>query len=138
MKNKKGGQPNNKNAEIWTKEKAMALAFALIEWQCSKPTNMFYEDFLCIEKRISKDTINYLSKKFKSFSDLIKKAADIQEVKLRKWGTAGKLNPTMAIFCLKNNHGYTDKVDHTSKGQKINQKYEIEIIDNQNRTEASK
>lgn len=117
-----GGQPNNKNAEKWTEEKAVALGEDLIEWLLEKDENgndkqnIFYKEFLVMEKNLYAGVIDYLTDKFESFSNLIKRANEIQELKLNKLGVQNKLNPTMTIFCLKNHHHYKDRtqVDNTS------------------------
>lgn len=134
MSRKEGGQPGNKNAEKWTEPKALALAESLIEWMSPKinekgrdehAANIYISDFLTLQNGLNKDTFNYLKDKFTSFSELLKRAKEIQELKLWKYGTAGKLNPTMTIFALKNLHGYKDKVDVTSAGKEL--PYAIEI-----------
>lgn len=118
MKKKHGGQPGNRNAEKWTEEKALQLAYDLIDWLNEKDEegndkgNIFYEDFLCIENDLYEDVIGYLCRKFNSFLDLIKRAKKIQELKLMKFGIADRLQPTMTIFCLKNLHGWNDRLVH--------------------------
>jgi hypothetical protein len=127
MKKKGGGQPGNKNAEKWTEEKALKLGNDLIDWLSEKDEegnekgNIFYEEFLVIERKLYPDLTSYLSEKYLSFSDLIKKAKKIQELKLIKFGIADRLQPTMTIFVLKNHHGYTDRkeFDHLSGGKPI-------------------
>ena len=41
--------------------------------------------------------------------DLIKKAYELLEMSMENYANAGKINPVMAIFMLKNHWGYTDK-----------------------------
>ena len=119
-KKEHGGQPGNKNAEKWTEERAVALGEELIVWlkplmengKDKHAANIFINDFLTIHKGVYKDLVDYLSDKFTSFSELKKRAFEIQETKLIKFGTANKLNPTMTIFVLKNKHGYSDRYKH--------------------------
>jgi hypothetical protein len=57
-----------------------------------------------------------------AFSQLIKRAIKKQEAYLLEQGGAGKYNPTLAIFRLKQpQHGYKDRVDTdiTSGGDKL-------------------
>ena len=118
----RGGQYNNQNAAKWIVEDALSLGNDLIAWLTKQPTNMFYEEFLVIEKGLYPDLIAKLSKKFKSFSELIEKAKKIQEMKLLKYGVADKLNASMTKFVMINNHGYKSEkqdFDHTTKGDKI-------------------
>ena len=108
IKKNEGGQPGNTNAEKWTEEKATEVGDALLAWYTESETNLFFKDFL-LENGYYKDLIEYLSNKFESFSDVIKKAQEWQELRLVKWGVLGKLNQTMTIFVLKNHHGYRDE-----------------------------
>ena len=77
-----GGQYNNKNAEKWTEEVALALGKELIEWllndSSQQPTNLFFEEFLYIKQKLHPGTISFLSNKFKSFSKLLEVSKKIQ------------------------------------------------------------
>jgi len=114
-------------AERWTEKRATELGIELIEWLNKKDEqgddegNIFFEEFLVIEKDLYPQLIDYLSDKFSSFSKLIEKAKKIQEIKLVKYGCFDKLNATMTKFTLQNNHGwkYKSEHDHMSKGEKI-------------------
>jgi len=101
--------------EKWTEKIALQLGKDLIEWQKAKPVNIFWEEFLIIERDLYPDLIRYLSEKYTSFSDLIKRAKKIQELKLQKYGTADKLNATITKFVLINKHDWKDKqeIDQT-------------------------
>lgn len=71
---------------------------------------------LALEYEITRDNLN----DWGEFSTLIKSAVIKQERYLLKEGGAGKYNPTMAIFRLKQpQHGYTDRQqqDHTTNGK---------------------
>lgn len=116
----RGGQYNNNNAEKWTEEEALKLGNRILNWiRQQKVNNVFLSQFLYIENDYPFDVLNYLSGKYKSFSVLIKKAKKIQETKIRL-GYLGSNNTALAIFCLKNNHGYRDKreVEHEVNGGK--------------------
>ncbi|MFW9821391.1 MAG: hypothetical protein ACFFE4_00555 [Candidatus Thorarchaeota archaeon] len=109
-KRNKGGQPDNKNAEKWTEEKAIALGQSLLSWlSLEGDDHIFFEEFLYLKNFYHPNTIKDLEKKYKSFQELIDKARKIQEIKLKKYGTMNSkvgLNPGMTKFCLINNHGY--------------------------------
>ncbi len=123
---KKGGQPGNKNSEVWTEKKAMALGFELQEWMGKEPDYyypekgqrqiskgyLFANKFLS-EQNLDEDIIGWLCKKYSSFADLYKKAKYKQEQKLIELGCTGVLNPALTIFVLKNHHGYKDKIEDT-------------------------
>jgi len=58
--------------------------------------------------------------KWPEFRKLVKKAIAKQEAYITEYATQGKINPTFAIFRLKQpQHGWTDKqeIDHTSLGK---------------------
>ena len=44
--------------------------------------------------------------------DLVKKAYDILETSMENYANAGKINPVMAIFMMKNHFGYQDKTEY--------------------------
>jgi hypothetical protein len=88
----------------------------LIEWiNVKSDDNLFFEEFLIIEKGLYPELIPYLSNKFSSFLKFIQKAKRIQELKLVKYGVKDKLNASMTKFVLTNHHGYVVKkeVDET-------------------------
>ena len=47
----------------------------------------------------------------KETEDLIKKAYEILETTMEAYANAGKINPVMAIFMMKNHFGYQDKTE---------------------------
>lgn len=107
-------------AEKWTEQKSLELGNDLIKWMKESEDNMFFEEFLVIERDLYPDLIRYLKCKFTSFYELLEKAKKIQEIKLVKYGVGDRLNATMTKFTLTNNHGWTEKVDSTTKGKEIN------------------
>jgi len=105
--------------EKWTEEKALQLGHELIEWLKAKNEegedkgNIFFQEFLIIEKDLYEELIAYLSKKFTSFLKLLKKAEKIQELKLQKYGVGDRLNATMTKFVLTNKHGWKEKKEES-------------------------
>ena len=103
--------------EKWTEKKAVQLGEDLIDWLNKKDKddeddgNIFFEEFLVIERDLYPTLISYLTEKFSSFSKLISKAKKIQELKLVKYGVFDKLNATMTKFVLTNHHDYSDKTE---------------------------
>lgn len=112
-----GGKPGNKNAEKWTEKEALEIGNELIAWmQVDNPDNIFFEKFL-FQRGLYRDVISYLSEKYESFSELIKRATDLQELQLKSQAIANRTNSAITIFCLINNHGYRNKVEHTGDVQ---------------------
>jgi hypothetical protein len=108
-------------AEKWTEKKSLELGQELIDWLKQKDSegedkgNIFFEEFLIIEKDLYDDLIRYLSNKFSSFSELIKKAKKIQEIKLQKYGVGDRLNATMTKFVLTNIHNWSEKTENKNE-----------------------
>jgi hypothetical protein len=114
----------------WTKQRAMQLGSDLIAWQRKDAINIFWEEFLVIERDLHPNVIGYLCKKFTSFCDLIEQARKIQELKLQKYGTADKLNAAITKFVLINKHGWREKQELTgADGKDLNTSIMIEFID---------
>lgn len=129
IKPKDGRQFSSKNQppEKWTEKTSMELGDDLIDWLNAKDNegndkgNIFFEEFLIIERKLYPELISYLSEKFTSFFKLIEKAKKIQEIKLVKYGVGDRLNATMTKFVLTNHHGYKEKSENEQSGEiKIN------------------
>lgn len=99
-----GGRP-----VIWTEEKILQLGEELIEWLKADEDNVWFERFLYEEKNLYPQLIGEMKGKYPKFAELLKKAKKIQENKLVDGTLKHNLNPTMAIFVLKNHYQYTDK-----------------------------
>jgi hypothetical protein len=95
----------------WTEKKALQLGEELIAWLKEKDENIFFDEFLYLNKDYYETLITYLRGEFSSFSQLIERAKKIQEVKLVKFGVFDKLNAQMTKFTLINNHGYKERTE---------------------------
>ena len=61
--------------------------------------------------------------------DLVKKAYDILETSMEAYANAGKINPVMAIFMMKNHFGYQDKTEYVlTPNQKQESDYDMDDI----------
>jgi hypothetical protein len=71
-------------------------------------------------------------------TDLVKKAYEILETSMENYANAGKINPVMAIFMMKNHFGYQDKTEYVlTPNQKQDSDYDAEDIRKRYLTEAS-
>jgi hypothetical protein len=62
-------------------------------------------------------------------TDLVKKAYDILETTMENYANAGKINPVMAIFMMKNHFGYQDKTEYVlTPNQKQESDYDADEI----------
>ena len=70
--------------------------------------------------------------------DLIKKAYELLEMSMENYANAGKINPVMAIFMLKNHWGYTDKTEYVlTPNQKQESDYDADEISKRYLSEAT-
>ena len=62
-------------------------------------------------------------------ADLVKKAYEILETSMENYANAGKINPVMAIFMMKNHFGYQDKTEYVlTPNQKQESDYNADEI----------
>jgi hypothetical protein len=62
-------------------------------------------------------------------TDLVKKAYEILETSMENYANAGKINPVMAIFMMKNHFGYQDKTEYVlTPNQKQDSDYDADDI----------
>ena len=62
-------------------------------------------------------------------TDLIKKAYEILETSMEAYANAGKINPVMSIFMMKNHFGYQDKTEYVlTPNQKQDSDYDADDI----------
>lgn len=68
--------------------------------------------------RVARSTLYLWAKEHEDFSDIMERLGAEQENRLIQRGLGGQYNPTIAKVIL-TKHGYTDKVDLTSKDEKL-------------------
>ena len=81
----------------------------LTEWLKEDDDHVWFERFLYEKKDLYPQFISEMRDKYPKFSELLKKAKKIQENKLVDGTLKHSLNPTMAIFVLKNHYSYKIK-----------------------------
>lgn len=121
----------NKYNEKWTLETTNELFDKILTYiEDNKKCRSISEAI--VEVGEYEELVMYLEKKFagEDFKS-IKKARDICKNRLVNQGLDGEANTTMAIFILKNNHGFKDKTDVTSGDKPIEsiQPVTIKFID---------
>jgi hypothetical protein len=79
------------------------------------------------EQKSYKEVYNYITDKYPSLKHKLKQIKSNCESNCFYNGKKGDIVPSLAIMNLKSNHGSTDRVDTTTKGQTIT-KIDIEIV----------
>jgi hypothetical protein len=109
----------NNNAEVWTIEEATELMNNALELSKDKEYDFIGE----IAKELDqyKEIFSYLADKFESLKSIHKKIISNCEANCFYNGKKQNITPSLAIMNLKSNHGWTDRVDNTTQGEKVNQ-----------------
>ena len=113
------GLENNKNAEKWTIDEAVKFFDLAIEFSYKLEYDFIGE----VAKDLNQDkgVFDYLVEKFpdSGFKSLKRRIKNNCEVNCFRNGKKGDIVPSLAIMNLKSNHGWTDRVDTTTKGKEI-------------------
>jgi hypothetical protein len=88
---------------IWTEERAMELAKALLDWMKFDETNFLMKDFL-FEHDLYSNIISDLSEKYPPFAEHIARAKEIEAHRIQKFALTNNLNSGMAQWVLAVNH----------------------------------
>jgi len=115
---KVGAPKNNKNAEKWTEQDAINLFNSAIELTSGDSQFDFIGE-VAKELNVYRDIFVYLKDRFDSCKPLYKKLVSNVEANCYSHGKRGEINTAMAIVNLKSNHGWTDRVDTTSKNERV-------------------
>lgn len=132
-----GGKPGNKNAEKWTEETVMSKLEEIQELVERPDVN--YLGTALTKVGLYNDIWRDWSQKFSEnlvVSRTMKKIRDRIQSKLYERALNGDVVPSIAIFGLKNNHGWTDRqqLEHTGQ-QEIKVIKEIINADSNKNTE---
>lgn len=107
----------NKNAEKWTEETVLKQ-LAEIEKHANKRTTLWLGSAL-VKVGLYMDIWDYWKTKFRENEVVFRSIKAIEAIfqdRLFTEALKGDVNSTVAIFGLKNNHGWTDKQETTIKG----------------------
>lgn len=110
-------EPGNKYAEKWDKETTLAKLSDLLKE--AKKTSVYYIGQGLANIGMYHQWYSEMADKFKDdqdVSDTIKGIDQTFEAKLVSLGLQGSVNPTMAIFTLKNKHLWKDKSEIENNG----------------------
>lgn len=107
----------NTNAEIWTEE--VAIKFMENALKVCKKKGFDFIGEVASELNTYREVFVYLKNKFPSVKTLYKRLQQQCETNCFSHAKKGDIVPSLGIINLKSNHGWTDRVDTTSKGDKI-------------------
>jgi len=115
----------NTNAEKWTIEEATKLFDDALELSKQEDYDFLGE----IAKKLNSyiDVFDYLVDKFPELKELKKQIKRNCEANCFSNSKKGKINTAIGIVNLKSNHGWTDRADLTSGGEKISTPKVMEV-----------
>lgn len=91
----------------YTKEFCDKEADELLSYIEGTPLPMLKE--FCTKRSYLATRIPQMCAASENFKTAVEALKQKEETQIVRGGLGNKLNPTMSIFCLKNNHGWTDK-----------------------------
>lgn len=112
-----GAKENNTNAEKWDLETAVTFMNESLELAKEKQHDFIGE--VARDMDTYREVYTYLKDKFKECKTLYNRLIQECESNCFSHGKNGDINTAMAIVNLKSNHGWTDRVDTTSKGNEV-------------------
>lgn len=115
-----GAPKGNINAEKWSLEDATSLFENCLE--TAKNKELDCNDFIG-EVAQQNDTdlyqLDYLKEKYPELERVYQTIKRHCEANCFTNGKKGDIVPSLAIMNLKSNHGWTDRVDNTTKGKEV-------------------
>ncbi len=112
-----GAPKNNKNAEKWTEEEAIKFFDKALKVCKEKGFDFIGE--VASELDTYRDIFTYLKDKFTTVKPLYKRLEQQCETNCFAHAKKGEIVPSLGIINLKSNHGWTDRVDQTTKGEQV-------------------
>lgn len=82
------------------------LCNEMLEWFHSSDGNIFLDDFLFIHKKYLKSDVEYLLVNFSNFKQAVENANSIELAKLKKFGSADRLNSNIVKSILINKYDW--------------------------------
>lgn len=117
-----GAPTENTNAEKWTLEVAEKFFYDALVLVNQQENNVYKYDFVgevARELKSYKEVFTYLKDKFPELVNKHKQLISTLEANCFYNSKKGNINTAVGIVNLKSNHGWTDRGDFTSGGEKI-------------------
>lgn len=113
-----GAPKNNKNAEEWTIKEATELFNDSLEYSTQKEYDFIGE--IARDLGTYRDVYKYLVGKFPELKQIHNRILSNLEANCFSHAKTGKIREATAIVNLKSNYKWTDRIDTTTKDEKIN------------------
>lgn len=132
----------NKCAEKWTEAEAIKLGDELLEWMGRSETNILFEKFFVIEKKLYANVHNRLAERYERFARLIDTAKKIQELRISMGCLTNEYNGGFGKFFLSANHSMSEKsITSLENGEDTEQDINITVNivdDNRDKVEINR
>ena len=120
-----GAPEENKNAEKWTEEEAKSFLEKAI--QVTKDNGFDFIGETASKMDSYREIFVYLKDKSKECKRLYKRLLQECESNCFSHAKKGDIVPSLGIINLKSNHGWTDRVDQTTKGEEFKPSSPLEV-----------
>lgn len=119
---------HNKNAEKWTIEEAEKLFNDAFKLSTQKDYDFIGE--VARDLGTYREIFKYLSNKYKNLQHTYKLILSNLEANCFSHTKKGEINTAVGIVNLKSNYNWTDRLDNTTKGEKVEvNKIQVEFKD---------
>ena len=124
-----GASEGNNNAEKWTEEQAVEFLELAIETAKTKSFDFIGE--VASELDTYREVFVYLRDKNEDCRTLYNRLVQVCETNCFSHAKKGEIVPSLGIINLKSNHGWTDRADYTSGGEKLDKKPDYSNLTNE-------
>ena len=90
----------------YTEEEMLTIAEECRKWIIEKPDHIFVEEFIYINQKIQPNDFNWMLQNSEQFKEIINHCNQIEETKLKKYGSSDQLNASVVNKILVNKHNY--------------------------------
>lgn len=108
---------DNKNAEKWDLETSVKFMQDSLDLAKKKKHDFIGE--VARDMDTYRELYVYLKDKYKECESIYKRLVQECESNCFSHGKSGDIVPSLAIMNLKSNHGWTDRIDTTTKGNEV-------------------
>lgn len=112
-----GAPKENTNAEKWTLNES--LSFMQLALKTAKDEGYDFIGEVASHLDTYREIFVYLKDKFPECNTLYKRLEQQCESNCFSHAKKGDIVPSLGIINLKSNHGWTDRMDNTTKGEKL-------------------
>lgn len=90
----------------YTEAEMLSIAEECREWLLAQVDHIFVDEFLFIHQKIQPNDYKWMLQNSEKFTEIINHCNQIEETKLKKYGSSDQLNASVVNKILVNKHNY--------------------------------